>query len=351
MKKITALILALTLVLSLSACGNKTNPGSVTTPDPSAPNSAETMKWSMGHTFADGSLMDTYADKFAKRVYDETNGRIDITVYTSSQLGNAAEQLEQCGLGSIEIGWGDFSSSSSVSNLFNMCSLPFLFQGYDEVKTFLKSDECQKLKDLYVADGNVRQLGNWIIGPRHFSFPAKYTTYNELNNIKTRSPEIDVYIKTYEAFGMSPVTVAWSEIYSALQSGLVNAADANLDSIVSQQWYVVNPYVMMTAWCYQIGGPIINEDLWQSLDSETQEILTRIGDEIAAEQFDAFVADEQAKADELRADGVTVYDFYEEFEDAQLVIDNCRDQVWPSQMKTDEQKDFVNAVQALYGRQ
>lgn len=351
MKKVTALILALVMILSMTACsGNKEAESSAPAQTDTPKESAEKMVWSMGHTFSDGSLMDTYADKFAERVKEETDGRIEITVYTSSQLGSAAEQLEQCGLGSIEIGWGDFSSSSSVSSIFNMCSLPFLFQSYDEVKTFIKSDACQQLLDLYISDGNVRQLGNWIIGPRHFAFPEKYTTYKELSSIKTRSPEIDVYIKTYEAFGMSPTTVAWSEIYSALQAGLVSAADANLDSIVSQQWYVVNPYIMMTAWCYQIGGPVINEDLWQSLDAETQDILMNIAEEIAAEQFDAFIADEQNRVKELEGKGCTVYDFYEDFEDADLVIENCRTQVWPSQIKTDAEQAFVDSVQALFGR-
>jgi len=356
LKKVCCILLTLTMVLSLVACGGKEEvPAAPSAPAATgkteAPAPAEKMVWSMGHTFADGSLMDTYADEFAARIAEETDGQIEITVYPASQLGSAAEQLEQCGLGSIEIGWGDFSSSSGVDPIYNMVSLPFFFQGYDEVKEFLKSEPCQQLLDLYVEKGNVRQLGNWMIGPRHFAFPEKYTTYDELSKLTARTPEITVYIETYKAFGMNPTTVAFSEIYNAFQANLIDCADANLDTIISAQWYTLNKYVMMTGWCYQIGGPVINEDLWQSLTPELQETVMAVAEEVAAAQIEGFIADEQDKMAQLEQEGCTVYDFYEDFQDTQKVIDNCANNVWPQIIAGDaEMQKFVDDTQALFGR-
>jgi TRAP-type transport system periplasmic protein len=307
------------------------------------------IKMRFNHTLPIDSNQDVYAKKFADMVLEKSGGRIKITVYPASQLGAGTQQMEATGMGAIDIGWGDYSQMEFIEPLCSLSVLPFFFQSFDDLEKIFDGEVGQILDASLIKKGNVRFLAHWWIGGRQMFTKVKLTGFAAAKGIKFRSPESNLYINTIKTVGMNPTPVAWPELYTALQSGLVDAGGCNYDNIVKQQFYKMCPFVWQSSHIVQIGGPIINEDRYQALSPELQKVMVDCAQAVAVEQRAAYIADEDKLIAFLKKEGVTVYPL-QDFKDLDELSDRFQNGFWGDVVKKVNGEELFGKMKAAVGR-
>lgn len=128
----------------------------------------------------------------------------------------------------------------------------------------------------------------------------------DIANIKMRVPEIETYLKVWKGLGTSPTRVAWAEVYLALKTGTVDAAEGPLDQMYATKFYEAAPYITLTNHLQQAFTIAINDDVYASLPNDLQKILADASVE-AGEYFQKLIRDEfEVNRSKMVAEGAVI---------------------------------------------
>ncbi|OHE22888.1 MAG: hypothetical protein A2Z43_04105 [Syntrophobacterales bacterium RBG_19FT_COMBO_59_10] len=181
------------------------------------------------------------AEFFASRVKQLTNGEVEVQVYHSRQLGDARDNVENIRNGTIAFTTLSVSNLSQVLPVLDVWSLPFIFKSDDHywyVLNHPKSWEFMKQLD----PKGIKTI-TWITsGARNFFSKKPIRSVADLKGLKIRVMASPVMINTIKALGGSGVPTAWGELYTALQTGVVDGAENNHPSLISMKFYEVTKY-------------------------------------------------------------------------------------------------------------
>ena len=244
--------------------------------------SAEPITLTLGHTGAPTHHYQTISELFAETVAERTDGQVIIEVYPSDQLGKQLEAVEGTMLGTQDI---FLVSDTVLSNWvpdMGILNLPFLFSSLDEVHEVLEGPVGDELESKMEGTGAV-VIGWWMGGLRNVTNNRQpITTPADLEGLKIRVPEGEVFVETFRALGANPVVISFGELYSALQLGTADAQENPPAHILTQKFYEVQAYTSRTAHIY-LGSPLImNEDKLNGLPDEYRQILLDTATEMAA---------------------------------------------------------------------
>jgi tripartite ATP-independent transporter DctP family solute receptor len=263
------------------------------------------------------------------RIKARTDGKLVLQLFPAGQLGAERDMQEQVKMGAplitvIDSGYFTNYSSKDVGIL----SAPFAVKNYAEVKRILASDVAKEWLER-AEKNNIKLLSfNWFFGERHIFGKKPYVHVADLKNVKFRLAPIGIYIDSFKALGVSPVTLDFSEVYGALQQGVTDAAEGSLTSIYSAKLYEVAPYITRTGHVKQALGIMMNKKMFDALPEEFRKVLTeemtRGGDDfsvrIANRQEELRVLMEKAGAKFADADIaeysktiLPIYDSYKEW--------------------------------------
>ena len=163
--------------------------------------------------------------------------------------------------------------SSFVPSLAIM-SAPFLFDTYEQADTFALSDEYlawgEELKD---KSGLVMLASNWYQGPRHLLTQKPISTPADLAGVRMRTIGAPVWIETIRAMGAEPTPMAWGEVYSALQLGALDAAEAQPTAITGAKLYEVVKNVTKTGHIQLVTALVVGAEAWDQISPENQKIV------------------------------------------------------------------------------
>ena len=226
----------------------------------------------IGHSFSEETARHTALKSFATNVKEKTNGRIEVEIYPSAQLGTEMEMLESVKMGSLEsVQFGPFEAASPKLLVFTM---PFLFTSMDQVHKVTRSDfttelikctEVNGIKVLAVGDsGEFRQFTNNV---------RPITKPSDLKGLKMRTPPMDSIIKIMTALGGNPVSIPFSELYMALKTGVADGEENPLTNIESKKLYEVQKYLTMANYQYHAEMLYTNLNWFNALDKDLQDVL------------------------------------------------------------------------------
>ncbi len=283
-KRIIAVLLTGVMMLSLAGCGGKTESSAGETKDGVSTESTETVELKLGHPLGPGTSQHIYLEKWAEAVAEASNGKYQITIYPSSQFGEARELVESLSNGIYNIGWVDSSTMDFLVPEANMLYLAFFFEDYAQLWSAIDGNTGAKLTEITEEKANIHLLSAFSLGCREIFSNKEIVDLSSLKNLKFRVPELDMWINTFKTLGMNPTPVAWSELYTALASGIVDGACANWETIALQQMYTEAPYIWESNHFFQTGFPAFNLEFWNSLSEEDQQMFIETCLEIAAEQ-------------------------------------------------------------------
>lgn len=242
---------------------------------------ADTIKLKLGHTGAPTHHYQTISKQFADAVKERTNGEIEIQVFPADQLGKQLEAVEGTMLGTQDI---FLVSDTVLSNWvpdMGILNLPFLFSSLDDVHEVLEGPVGDKLEAKMDGTGAV-VIGWWMGGLRNVTNNKQPITAPEnLEGVKIRVPEGEVFVETFKAMGANPVVISFGELYTALQLGIADAQENPPAHILTKKFYEVQDYTSKTAHIY-LGSPLImNKAKLDAIPEEYRKILLDTATEMA----------------------------------------------------------------------
>lgn len=239
----------------------------------SEPAGAETVL-RIGTVLAPGDPMGQGLEKFKKDVEAATGGDVVIDVFHNSQLGDTTEMLDQARAGANVGTVTDVARLSSFVPSLAIMSAPFLFDTYDQADKFALSRTYLGWADeLEEKAGLVMLASNWYQGARHALTQVPVQKPADLNGIKMRTIGAPVWIETIRAMGAEPTPIAWGEVYSALQLGTIDAAEAQPTAIWGAKLYEVIKHVTKTGHIQLVTALVVGADAWNEIAPEHQAIV------------------------------------------------------------------------------
>lgn len=342
MKKFLALSLTLSMAVTmLTACGGTTAseaPAEEATPAPEVEADAEEVSESTSPEYVfkyaelngDDNINAKVGYEFAKYVSELTDGRIEIEIYSSGTLGDEKTCLNalQMGGGTVDLFRGNTNSMIDYGfEKTNLFGLPFVFRSRDAMWTVL---EDENLGQAFLNEGV--EVGAGMVGiaytdegARHLFTTSEITCLADIQGMKIRVPETAMMMDTMTALGAQPTPISYSELYSSLQTSVVDGAENGLSGYDSNKFYEVAPYYLMDGHTFSPGVIFMAEAQWNKLSAEDQAALKEAGRMASEWNKDQIVAEEEALAAGLVEKGVTIIEVPEE--DMVAVQEACKS-VW-----------------------
>ncbi len=260
-----------------------------------------------GHAASSTSTYHTGLQLFADKVAEKSDGKVKIELYGDRQLGEDAQLLQSIQLGTVD---GALISAPILplvigASAFDALQLPFLVTEYEDMSTLLSGEIGQKFLDSLSAQG-IKGLGYVEAGQRHFLSKDKAVSATaEFAGLKTRIIPTPLFKEAWAATGANPVGLAYGEVYSALETGTIDAVEINFVSIKAESLYEAANNVTLTGH-YFFPGIIMMGANFDGLSEDVQAVLTEAGHEVIAELYTAAAEEEAQVRADLEADGVTV---------------------------------------------
>jgi tripartite ATP-independent transporter DctP family solute receptor len=268
-------IFILAAVTLLGACGESDSSGPI--------------QLQLGHVSNPGSLVAESADEFARRVNEKLTGRATVNVFGSSQLGTDEVLLQKLKLGTVDLALPS-TVMSTVVDEFGLFEMPYLVEDREHMKRIEEALFWSRLAPLSEAKG-YHVLAVWENGFRHITnSDHPIHTPPDLRGIKLRTPKGLWRIKMFQAYGANPTPMPLSEVFVALQTGVMDGQENPLSMIYSSKFQEVQKYLSLSQHVYTpaylLAGarkwPTLPEDVRQVFETtarETQEFVHRRGKE------------------------------------------------------------------------
>lgn len=209
-----------------------------------------------------------------KLVSERSNGQIRINPNPGGSLGTGLQIMEGVSLGTIDMVSMVLEWYAPFVKDINVYVMGFTFRNDDHFRKFLDSPTFTDMKRQVLEKMGVRMIAsNWVGMPRVLVSKKPVSSPADIANIKMRVPEIETYLKVWKGLGTSPTRVAWAEVYLALKTGTVDAAEGPLDQMYATKFYEAAPYITLTNHLQQVFTISINEAKFRSLPKATQELL------------------------------------------------------------------------------
>jgi tripartite ATP-independent transporter DctP family solute receptor len=229
----------------------------------------------LGHVGFPGSLFDISANKFAKDVNQALKGKVEVRVFHSSQLGSDEQMIKGIRVGSPEMQVPS-TVMSTVDQRHGVFEMPYLIVSRAHMKKVTENADVRKtLLDPLPARG-VRVLAFWENGFRHITNNVRPIVRPEdLKGIKLRVPGGVWRVKMFQAYGANPSPMPFSEVYSALQSGVMDAQENPFSQIASAKFQEVQKFLSLTGHVYTPAYLLVSEDFWKKLPKDVQDTITK----------------------------------------------------------------------------
>jgi len=258
-----------------------------------------------GHVGEPGSLFAASAEEFARRANAKLGSKAKVVVFGSSQLGGDKELLQKLKLGTVDMALPSTVMSSEV-DLVGIFEMPYLVKDRDHMKKIEKEIVWPTLAPAAEKKG-IKIIAVWENGYRHITNSKRpINGPDDLKGIKLRVPEGKWRVKMFQAYGANPSPMKFSEVFTALQTGVMDGQENPFTQIYSAKFQEVQKYLSLSGHVYTPAYVTVGAKKWASLPDDVRKIL-----EDTAMETQAFVYATAAKDDtdllgKLKAAGMQV---------------------------------------------
>ncbi|MBZ9603234.1 TRAP transporter substrate-binding protein [Phyllobacterium chamaecytisi] len=239
-------------------------------------------------------------------IEEETDGRLKIRAFPNGALGNPVETLNQVRSGALEFLTSSFGILSTLDRTFGLPTLGFVFDDYDTVWQTIDGKLGQYIAAKIAARGELVVIDAiHDIGFRHVT--SNLGVFNEpasLKGVRIRTPPTPFLTTLFSALGASPTPMAFGDLYTALQTGTVDAQENPLAVIESYKYYEVQHYCTLTGHTWDGWVPIANQRAWSRLPENIQQVVARNFRKSALKQREDIVAHISASETNLQKLGM-----------------------------------------------
>ena len=293
----------------------------------------------IGYGVPADSVAGRYVALWAEEVTEATDGRINFEIYPSGQLGTLVEMIEACDLHTLDITFNDASLMLTYTPEIALLSQPMLIKDYEHMDKVVQGEVGKELSRRLEEDTNMHVLG-WVRnGFRNIIGKRPLESLDDCKGFIIRSPESDIYIDTFTLLGMSPTPIPYSDIYTAMQTGVVEGCDTSFEQFILASFYELGKYILESNHMAASMSLVINEDVWSSLSSEEQMIMNNSYDKLFTQCNEEVALAEQEFKQQLIDLGCTIT----HFEDQDAIVNLFMD-YWTEFAEKNDCEDLLQKV-------
>lgn len=242
---------------------------------------------------------------FADLVSHGTGGRVRVQVYPNNQLGNQRDVVEGLQMGSVQLANVASVMASFVPEV-NLFELPFLFDGAEHFDAVMDSSIGQGLGSAFQARG-MHLLGFFDAGERHImTTGGPVERLEDLKGLKIRTMENRLHLATFKAFGANPLPMAYGELYTALEQGVIDGAEAADPNYFAKRFYEPAPYWARVGWIRLIEYVVMSRSFYDDLSAEDRAVIDRAARAMILQQRSWYRAEADSALARLLEAGVRI---------------------------------------------
>lgn len=313
MKNKLFVVLFILLGMIVAACSSTDSGGETSTNDNEAAESGDVITIKVGHIAPPEHSYTKGLEAFAEAVEERTDGRVKFEIFGDGQLGGEREIIEQVQLGSLDLTVVTAGPLGSFVPQFSVLEMPFLFEDVEHAYEVLDGEIGQELMEMIDQQAGVKTLGIWENGMRHV-VNNKHAVHSpdDMKGLVMRTVENDLYLETYKALGADPTPIAFPEAYTSVQQGVVDGQDLSYGVMVTTKMYEVQDYLTENMLYYAAAPLFMNQDTYNSLPEDIQEIFVDAGKEFTQVQREINQSMEEEQKQFLIDEGIEIYEPSEE---------------------------------------
>lgn len=266
--------------------------------------SAETIR--IGHATPESSPIHQALLFFEEQIESRSDGEMEVELFPGGQLGSVREMTDLVQSGNITMTTGASVHLSSAVDELAVLDQFLLFQDEQQARALLDGEAGEAIAAAMEERG-LKNMGFMELGFRSFTNSrAPLDSFESFEGLRMRSADNPIAIKAWRSVGAVPVPLAWGEIYSSLQQGLIDGQESALSSMIIERFFEVQDYVSLT-------GHIYWPELWMAdlawferLSSEQQALVEEVAAETVDLQRELTAEANAATLDELREAGLAV---------------------------------------------
>ena len=258
----------------------------------------------LGHLANEQNTWHKASVKFGEELKALTDGRIEVEVYPNESLGKEVDLIN-----GMQLGTADMTiTGESLQNWAPMAALlavPYAYKSLEHMDEVASGKTGEDIKAEIVARAQIRPIAYFARGPRNLTADREIKSPDDLKGLRLRVPNVPLFVDTWKTLGAQPTPMAFSEVFTSLQSGVIDAQENPLALIKSANFAEVQKFVNKTehvrSWIYLT----ISEMTWSQLSAEDQAAVLEAAKRAQAYERELFLADEENLVKELQAAGMT----------------------------------------------
>ncbi|GGK34417.1 hypothetical protein GCM10010965_29240 [Caldalkalibacillus thermarum] len=299
----------LALIGLLTACGQTGEEGATESSESSAP---ETKTIKVANYFASDHPQNVaLRETFKPMVEENSEGRLKVEIYDNSQLGAEEAFLEGVRNGTIEMVVAGMLLQGSEPKI-GVVEWPFIFRDYDHAKKVLNGPVGEEIAQAFEQFG-VKPL-NWTVnGFRVVSSDRAIESLEDFNGFRLRMPNAPIFISVGEALGANVTPLAFSEVFTALEQGVINGQENPYITLVQSGFYEAQSHVIETRHIFSPNIYLLNQAFWDSLDPELQEVVAEAAAAAAEQVWELLIKQENEMKEYLKEQGLVIIEPDEAF--------------------------------------
>ncbi len=266
---------------------------------------ADELELTFGHVGKPGSLFEISVNEFVKRANEKLAGKAKVVAFGSSQLGGDKELLQKLKLGTVTFALPS-TVMSTVADEFGLFEMPYLVKSRDHMARIEKEIFWKQIEPAAEAKG-YKILAVWENGFRNITNNVRpINVPKDLEGIKLRTPKGEWRVKMFKAYGANPTPMAFSEVFTALKTGVIDGQENPLAQIYSGKFQEVQKYLSMTGHVYTPAYVTVGKDYWNSLPEDVRQILEQTAKETQAYVYEQAAALDVDLLKKLKEGGIQV---------------------------------------------
>jgi tripartite ATP-independent transporter DctP family solute receptor len=217
------------------------------------------------------------AEYMKSELESKSGGRIGVKIFPGASLGKDPAVIGEMGLGTIDLMISSTNNAVKQIPEYQVFSMPYLFADFASLmKAVAPGTPVYKYYEKTYAE---RKLGIKLLalggsGTRNMSNAKRpVNKLSDIKGLKMRTPPSPMISKTWEALGTLPVTIAWSELYAGIQTGVAQALESSIPGYKGSKLYEVAPYLALTAHTIQVNHVSVSQKTWDKLPSDLQKLV------------------------------------------------------------------------------
>lgn len=305
--------------------------------------------WKLATGDAAGGTQYELAETFAQELEKRTDGKIKANIFSNSQLGSEEDTISNASMGMLELSVVAINNITPFSPTAGIFTLPYVIRSAEDAKLLTQGAVGKQLTEDTVRDAGVRIIGWAYSGCRRLTNSVRpVESPADLKGLVIRVPKNEIMIASYQAWGVNPNPMAWSETFTALQQGVVHGQDNPYMTIDAMKFYEVQKYITNSCYIFSLEPLIMGEGTFQGLSAELQTAVLEAGEAATQHSYDYLLtSEENIKKRLVEENGMTIVEPAND--ESEWIAQATK--IWPKFYKSIGGKEKLDEVLHVLGRE